>query len=60
MKQEVLFTCEGVKDVEIVLQTWIGENNGCLETEQHLSYLVSTSNHNGYCYRFYEEGIEGM
>jgi hypothetical protein len=33
MKQEVLFTCEGVEDEEIVLLTWLGEDNGCLETE---------------------------
>jgi hypothetical protein len=33
MKREVLFTCEGIKDVEIVFLTWIGEDNGCLETE---------------------------
>jgi hypothetical protein len=33
MKQEVLFTCEGGKDGEMVLLTWLGEDNGCLETE---------------------------
>jgi hypothetical protein len=28
MKQEILLTCEGGKDGEIVLLTWIGEDNG--------------------------------
>jgi uncharacterized protein YjbJ (UPF0337 family) len=29
-------------------------------TTEHRSYLVSTSNHNGYCYRFYEERVKVM
>jgi hypothetical protein len=33
MKREVLFTWKGIKDVEIVFLTWVGEDNGYLETE---------------------------